>query len=102
MAKAARGSGGTAASSAGETSDPQFGPHADCTPVIKPMTATLAAVLKNDRVLPQPLTQTERAFLKRWVADGADEPIWAKIVTDARVLGCWPNKTLYSQLIWYV
>jgi hypothetical protein len=65
------------------------------------MSTTLIAVLKCGRLLRDHLGSTERTFLKRWVEGWADDPIWAEIVADASALGCWPKKTLNSQLIWY-
>jgi hypothetical protein len=65
------------------------------------MKTTLVAVIKNGKLRNDNLSRAEGAFLKRWAESSADDPIWAKIVADARALNGWQIKQLYLELIWY-
>jgi hypothetical protein len=66
------------------------------------MRTALVGVLRRGKPLDDTLDPSDRGFLELWVEGYADDPVWAVIVADARALGCWPTKNLYSQLVWYV
>jgi hypothetical protein len=63
--------------------------------------STLVAILKRDRFLDDKLDAADKAFLKRWVENCADDPIWQEIVADARAYGLWPQNSIHSRIIWY-
>ena len=61
----------------------------------------LVAVLKGDMFGDDKLDAADRAYLRRWADDYADDPIWEEIVADARAYGRWPDDLMHSTVIWY-
>jgi hypothetical protein len=65
------------------------------------MKKRLVAILKGGAFEGDKLDAADRAYLRRWVDNCAHDPIWEKIVADARAHGLWPSKTIHSTVIWY-
>jgi hypothetical protein len=65
------------------------------------MKKRLAAILKGDTFEGDKLDAADRAYLRKWADNCADDPIWEDIVADARTQGRWPSKTIHSTVIWY-
>ncbi len=64
------------------------------------MKKKLLAVLKSGKFDADKLTLAEQKYLRRWV-DCADDPIWEKIVADARACERWPPNKIHSSIIYY-
>jgi len=65
------------------------------------MRSTLVAVIKSGKLLGKILNKTDLAFVERWLSDWADDPEWAAIIADARLLGSSPIETANSEIIWF-
>jgi hypothetical protein len=65
------------------------------------MKKTLLAALKTGMFEGDKLTLTEREYLRRLVDDCTDDPIWEKIVADARACERWPPNKIHSSIIYY-
>src|SRR4051812_23302660 len=65
------------------------------------MKLALSTAIKTGTLSNEQLDPSEVSFLRLWAEGYADDPVWPEIVAEARALGCWPTKSLYSQLIWY-
>ena len=61
----------------------------------------LVAVLKGDKFADDKLDAADRAYLRRWADNCADDPIWEEIVADARAYGVLPHNSMHSTVIWY-
>lgn len=64
------------------------------------MKKRLVTILNGDTFNGDKLATTDRAYLKRWADNCADDPIWEEIVADARTHGLWPPKTIHSTVIY--
>lgn len=60
------------------------------------MKNTLVAVLKGDKFKGDKLNTADRAFLRRWADDYADNPIWEEILADARAYGQLPHQSMHA------
>src|SRR5204862_447299 len=47
------------------------------------------------------LDAADRAYLRRWADNCADDAIWEEIIADARALDVWPHNSIHSMVIWY-
>ena len=61
----------------------------------------LLAILKSDTFEGDRLDAADRAYLRRWADDYADDPIWEEILADARGYDQLPRQSLHSQFISY-
>jgi hypothetical protein len=65
------------------------------------MKKTLVTILKGSTFNGDKLSAADRVFLRWWADDCADDPIWEKVVADARAHGSSPSKTMHSTVIYY-
>jgi hypothetical protein len=65
------------------------------------MKIRLVAALKAIEFKGFKLSVADRAYLRRWADDYADDPIWEEILADARDYDQLPRQSMHSQLIEY-
>jgi hypothetical protein len=63
---------------------------------IRLVAAVQAVEFKGDK-----LSAADCAYLSRWAEDSADDPIWEKILADARDYDQLPRQSMHSQFIEY-
>jgi hypothetical protein len=59
--------------------------------VHSPMKNTLVAVLAGDKFYGDKLNAADRALLRQWADDHADDPIWDEILADVRAYDQLPR-----------